>query len=60
MKRALLTAILLLSLACGGGSARADAGQVRVLFIGNSLTAANDLPSVVASLAREDCLLPAP
>jgi hypothetical protein len=52
VKRALLAMVLVLSLACGGGAARADAGQLRMLFIGNSLTAANDLPGVVASLAH--------
>ena len=39
-----------------GGDAQAgreaDAGPLRVLFVGNSLTATNDLPSFVASLAK--------
>ena len=53
MKRALLAAALaaLLALFCAGGAARADSPQLRVLFIGNSLTAANDLPHVVATLS---------
>jgi hypothetical protein len=38
-------------IACAGGAARADNPQLRVLFIGNSLTAANDLPNVVSTLS---------
>jgi len=44
--------VLLLALACGGGSVGAASPQLHVLFVGNSLTAANDLPGVVASLSR--------
>jgi hypothetical protein len=36
----------------GGHGARAEARPLRVLFVGNSLTATNDLPAVVAGLAR--------
>ena len=43
------------ALACaallGVGGAAAQPGELRVLFVGNSLTATNDLPAVVASLA---------
>ena len=47
-------ALVLLVTACAGGSMPSDpgpAGGYRVLFIGNSLTAANDLPGTVAQLA---------
>jgi lysophospholipase L1-like esterase len=47
VKRALLALVVLFL--CAGGSATADTGQLHVLFIGNSLTAANDLPLVVAT-----------
>ena len=43
--------VLLLAVACGGGSAR-GAAKLQVLFVGNSLTAANDLPAAVASLSH--------
>jgi hypothetical protein len=54
VRRALLAplAVLLLLLAAGGSAAHGDAQPLRVLFVGNSLTAANDLPSVVASLGH--------
>ncbi len=54
MRRALLApvVVLLLSLACGDAAARGDAQPLRILFIGNSLTAVNDLPAVVASLGH--------
>jgi hypothetical protein len=47
-----LAGILLLA-GCGTGSTDgdADAAPLRVLFVGNSLTATNDLPARVASLA---------
>src|SRR4051794_15535374 len=53
MRAALLASAvaLLLALAAGDGAAR-GAAPLRVLFVGNSLTAANDLPAVVASLSR--------
>ena len=41
-----------LALGCAGASAGADPARLHVLFVGNSLTAANDLPGVVASLSR--------
>jgi len=50
MKAAVLLGILL-ALACTGGAARATDAQLRVLFIGNSLTAVNDLPHVVSTLS---------
>ncbi|MFL5925452.1 MAG: hypothetical protein ACJ77E_00760 [Gaiellaceae bacterium] len=53
MKRALLAAAggIVLALACAGGAARANDAQLRVLFIGKSLTAVNDLPHVVSTLS---------
>jgi hypothetical protein len=45
---ALLVAAALLA----GGSAAAPPAELRVLFVGNSLTEANDLPARVAALAR--------
>lgn len=51
-----LTAALLLSGGGCGGSAEAPAPErqpLRVLFVGNSLTAANDLPAAVAAIADE-------
>jgi lysophospholipase L1-like esterase len=56
----LLAGVLLLLLggaACGGSDETADPdaarAPLRILFLGNSLTAANDLPDVVASIAEE-------
>src|SRR4051795_2491692 len=44
-------ALTLVVLACGGSSFSSSEGSsYRVLFIGNSLTAYNDLPHVVATL----------
>jgi hypothetical protein len=43
-----LTAVLL---ACASSASAADAVPLRVLFVGNSLTATNDLPGRVAGLA---------
>lgn len=48
MRLGALAAVLLV---LGCGSASADGRQLRVLFLGNSLTAANDLPSMVAAFA---------
>ena len=48
-----LGAALLVLLACvAAGSAGAQPRHLRVLFVGNSLTATNDLPATVAGLAR--------
>jgi hypothetical protein len=46
--------VLLAVVAAGCAQAPRDAGQepLRVLFVGNSLTHTNDLPAVVATLAR--------
>src|SRR3954467_15237315 len=45
-------ALPLIVVACGGSSFSSSEGRsYRVLFIGNSLTAANDLPHTVAALA---------
>jgi hypothetical protein len=46
------SAVLLLALGCGSSNEPA-VGTLRVLFIGNSLTYANDLPAMVAALADE-------
>ena len=51
MRHALLVAAAGLLLACASGAARANDAQLRVLFIGNSLTAANELPNVVSTLS---------
>ncbi len=52
MRRTLCAVVLLIAFCCAGGSARGAAPKLHVLFVGNSLTAANDLPAVVASLSR--------
>jgi len=54
VKAALLAplAVLLLLLGTGGAAAHGKTQPLRVLFVGNSLTAANDLPAVVASLGH--------
>jgi hypothetical protein len=52
LTRSLCAVVLLLALGCGGASARGAPAKLQVLFVGNSLTAANDLPAVVASLSR--------
>jgi hypothetical protein len=41
-----------IALALSGGAAEGGPHQLRVLFVGNSLTETNALPAVVASLAR--------
>jgi hypothetical protein len=46
-------AVLVVLLACvAAGGAGAQPRHLRVLFVGNSLTATNDLPSAVAAIAR--------
>jgi lysophospholipase L1-like esterase len=50
--RVALVALLALAVASGGAAARSDTQQLHVLFVGNSLTAANDLPAVVASFRQ--------
>ena len=51
MRQRVLT-IAALVLACGGSTFSPGSGTAyRVLFIGNSLTAYNDLPHTVAALA---------
>ena len=54
MTRALVAAFAVVALAfgLGAGAQPRDVQQLRVLFIGNSLTAANDLPAVVASFGH--------
>jgi hypothetical protein len=53
VRRALcIVFVFLLATACGGASARSSSSKLDVLFVGNSLTAANDLPAVVASLSH--------
>lgn len=44
---------LLLVLCCSFSCRRAPARHVRVLFIGNSYTAANNLPAMIAALAED-------
>ena len=57
MRRAVLAALVAgLALAASaaaqpGGDGRAAREPLRVLFVGNSLTATNDLPAIVAALA---------
>ena len=52
MRIALILTALLATLAPSSGAGADRPPLVRVLFVGNSLTATNDLPAVVASLAR--------
>ena len=48
-----LAALLVVLLACvAAGGAGAQQRHLRVLFVGNSLTATNDLPATVAAIAR--------
>ena len=49
--RAAAAFVLCLSLVSAVGSSTTEPVPLRVLFIGNSLTAANDLPEMVAALA---------
>jgi hypothetical protein len=51
MKRLAAALVVLLAFAAAGG-AGAQQRQLRVLFVGNSLTATNDLPGTVAAIAR--------
>ncbi|HXG77183.1 MAG TPA: SGNH/GDSL hydrolase family protein [Gaiellaceae bacterium] len=48
----LAVAALLAAAGCGGSSVADRPPALRVLFVGNSLTAANDLPAAVARLAE--------
>jgi hypothetical protein len=48
----LLGWLVAIALLCSSGSEARQAAPTRVLFIGNSLTAANDLPGLVAALAQ--------
>ena len=50
--RLALAALLVLAIASGGAAARGNTRELRVLFVGNSLTAANDLPAVVSSFGH--------
>jgi hypothetical protein len=54
MRRRTLLLVLSVLLAVGGARATGSNGSepLRVLFVGNSLTATNDLPAVVATLAN--------
>src|SRR5690349_6806213 len=49
--RTLVPIAVLLAALCSGGSGAAADTTLRVLFVGNSLTAANDLPALVHALA---------
>jgi hypothetical protein len=46
-----LVGVLVATALLAGGSARAQSSELRVLFVGNSLTATNDLPAKVGALA---------
>jgi hypothetical protein len=50
MRRLLLVAICAASLLPAGSAGGSASSPLRVLFVGNSLTAANDLPAMVAAL----------
>ncbi len=50
--RVALLAALTLGVGAAGAAAEPSSEPLRVLFVGNSLTATNDLPAVVARLAR--------
>jgi len=54
LKETLRALIALLVLAVGASASARPAPPLRVLFIGNSLTAANDLPGLVAAVSRAD------
>ena len=47
-----LLAALALMFCAGGAAAQPGSAPLRVLFVGNSLTATNDLPAVVGRIAR--------
>jgi hypothetical protein len=47
-----LVAALAVLVCTGGAAAKPSSTALRVLFVGNSLTATNDLPAVVARIAR--------
>ena len=47
-----VAAVAVAALVCGRGAHAEARPPLRVLFVGNSLTETNDLPSVVAGLAR--------
>jgi hypothetical protein len=49
----LLTVIAALAVACCSAAAAQPPQTLRVLFVGNSLTATNDLPAVVVRLAAQ-------
>ncbi|MGA2091354.1 MAG: DUF4886 domain-containing protein [Endomicrobiales bacterium] len=44
--------IVMMALFCGYGNAQSSQNALKVLFIGNSYTSANDLPNVFSALAR--------
>ena len=48
----IVVAAIAIATLAGGHGAHAEAHPIRVLFVGNSLTATNDLPAMVAGLAR--------
>lgn len=54
MRIALILTVLLASLVPGSGAGVDRSQIVHALFVGNSLTTTNDLPAVVASLARSN------
>jgi hypothetical protein len=50
--KALVALLVVLLAAAAAGAAGAQQRHLRVLFVGNSLTATNDLPATVAAIAR--------
>ena len=63
MRRAVLAAVLALAFTGYAAAQSGEAGQaprepLRVLFVGNSLTATNNLPAIVAALGRAAKLVP--
>lgn len=52
MRRVLALATVVLLAGCAQPGLESEREPLRVLFVGNSLTPTNDLPAVVATLAR--------
>ena len=52
MRRVAVAAACVAALVVGGPAGGSGTSTVRVLFVGNSLTAANDLPAMVAALGQ--------
>jgi len=54
VRTALVTLLLSLAASCAAGPEPAPDPDLRILFIGNSLTSANDLPGLVQRLGQSD------